>query len=208
MIDGFALHHIPIRMKQGIFSWLFLFVYMIWSVIHAFSGVGNPLYYNIPDRNDDVIYEALDWKEAPASTGITAAVLFLVVIPILFLIVFGISLIVPHNYLEENGNDDDHGDIEEGMDESETLFPVAQPSLENKVIEHDENVVDSEKEEEQNESVESAVEEQTQDEEVQKKVVEETVDEKEQQSEEELDPTLSDTDRVLQEANTCCGVPM
>ena len=197
-MDGFVLHRIPIRMKQGIFSWLFIFVYMIWSVIHAFSGIGNPLYYNT-DRNDDVIYEVLDWNEKPESTGTTAAVLFLVVIPIVFLIIFGISLILPHNYLEENGNDD-NGDIEEGMGESEKLFPVAEPSLENNIIANEEIV--------QNEPVESVVEEQPQDEEVQKKVVEVTVDEKEQHSEEEADPTLSETDRVLKDANIVCGVPM
>lgn len=200
-MDGFVLHRIPIRMKQSIFSWLFLFVYMIWSVIHAFSGIGNPLYYNT-DRNDDVIYEALDWKEEPESTGTTAAVLFIIVIPILFCIVFGISLVLPHNYLEERGNDD-NGDIEEGKDESEKLFPVAQPSVENEVIKHKENVDDSEKE------VESAVEEQPQDKEVQKKAVQETdVNEKDQYSEDVFDPTLSETDRVLQKADNCCGVPM
>ena len=42
MIDGCILSRIPLRIKQFWFYELFCFLYIIWTIIHSFSSVGNP----------------------------------------------------------------------------------------------------------------------------------------------------------------------
>ena len=58
IIDGFLLGHLPLRMKQFILSEMFSFLYILWSVIHAFSGIGNP-YADDGTQSDDAIYDSL-----------------------------------------------------------------------------------------------------------------------------------------------------
>lgn len=77
VIDGFVLSRVPLRMKQFVFFESFALVYCVWTLIHAYSGMGNPY-------ADDAIYDSIAWKNNMKPTVILIVVLLLVANPIIF----------------------------------------------------------------------------------------------------------------------------
>jgi hypothetical protein len=76
-IDGFVLSRVSLRMKQFVFFESFALVYCVWTLIHAYSGMGNPY-------ADDAIYDSIAWKNNMKPTVILIVVLLLVANPIIF----------------------------------------------------------------------------------------------------------------------------
>mmetsp|Transcript_2968 Transcript_2968/g.4673 ORF Transcript_2968/g.4673 Transcript_2968/m.4673 type:complete len:130 (+) Transcript_2968:124-513(+) len=100
IIDGFLLSRLPLRMKQFILPETFAFIYVLWTIIHSFSGIGNP-YADAGEQNDDAIYDVLAWKNKTIGAVILTLVLLFVVSPILFLFCRVISRIPPRRLCEE-----------------------------------------------------------------------------------------------------------
>ena len=42
LLDGMIINHTPIRLKQFFLLWPVCFLYIIWSIIHGYSPLGNP----------------------------------------------------------------------------------------------------------------------------------------------------------------------
>lgn len=95
MIDGFLLSRIPLRVKQVIFFQAFMLMYIIWSVIHAYSGIGNPY--------DDgmYLYELLQWKNYPVSSLMLSLTGVFLVSPIVYLLLRAVSRSTPKRLLDE-----------------------------------------------------------------------------------------------------------
>lgn len=100
IIDGFLLSRLPLRMKQFIFSEMFCFLYILWSVIHAFSGIGNP-YRVDDDRDEDAIYDSLAWKTNTVFAVVISVAVLLVFNPIMFLLCRAVSRLPPRRLCGE-----------------------------------------------------------------------------------------------------------
>lgn len=89
LAEGLILNATPIRARQLFLSMTFTSLYFIWSLLHSFLGVGNPLRQDNNDTtDDDAIYEAINWKKRPESTAMIAAITALLIVPVLFLMLW------------------------------------------------------------------------------------------------------------------------
>ena len=85
MIDGCILSRIPLRIKQFWFYELFCFLYIIWTIIHSFSSIGNP-FNESRGEDDNSIYGALGWKNNTTAAIITSVLVLFIGNPIIFLL--------------------------------------------------------------------------------------------------------------------------
>ena len=90
IIDGFLLNRIPLRMKRLIISEMYGAIFVLWTVIHAFSGIGNPR-----RDDDDAIYDVLPWKNDPGKAVMYMVVILFVVNPTIFLLCWAVSRSLP-----------------------------------------------------------------------------------------------------------------
>ncbi len=129
LLDGFVLSRIPLRLKQFIFFESFSFLYLLWNVVHAISGIGNP--YDGVTQDDDAIYSSLDWNTAPAKAIIMSVLVLLVANPIIFGICWWLSRLLPLRLSREEEEEDDvvvavvnHDAIIDDMELREPKVPV------------------------------------------------------------------------------------
>ena len=103
-IDGLILSRIPLRMRQIVFSETFAFLFVLWTIVHAYSGMGNP-YANGEDaaRDDDAIYDSVAWQNNPDGAAIVSVVVLFVVNPVIFLACRALSRLLPGRSCEEGG---------------------------------------------------------------------------------------------------------
>ena len=60
-----------------------------------------------PDAtDDDALYGTLNWNERPKGAGILAALLICVAVPVIFIVTWGVSSLVPRRYMKESSNED------------------------------------------------------------------------------------------------------
>ncbi|KAL3774702.1 hypothetical protein ACHAW5_003774 [Stephanodiscus triporus] len=103
MIDGFILSRIPLRMKQFILFESFAIVYVLWTVVHAYSGIGNPYADGeTPTQDDDAIYSSLAWKNNTAGAAILSVIVLIVANPIIFMMCRALSRLLPRQLCEAN----------------------------------------------------------------------------------------------------------
>jgi hypothetical protein len=88
LLEGLVINRIPIRLRHFGLIFVYLILYLIWTVVHALLEIGVPG----NEGDDDRIYTALQWKEDPLSTAQVAAQFLLILAPIAFLLVYGLSL--------------------------------------------------------------------------------------------------------------------
>lgn len=115
MIDGFILSRIPLRMKQIIPNLIFCFTYILWTVIHSFSGLGNP-YYDDGTRDNDAIYDSMAWKENPTTAAIISVAVFFIAYPVVFLFCRALSRLPPMRFCEQKGEHSFKGQIQATQD--------------------------------------------------------------------------------------------
>ncbi|KAL7434347.1 hypothetical protein ACHAXH_002488 [Discostella pseudostelligera] len=100
-IDGFVLSRIPLRLKQFVFFETFSSLYLLWNIIHAYSGIGNP--YDGVSQDDDAIYSSLDWNTTPTKAIIMSVLVLLVANPIMYGICWLVSRMLPLRLVEDDG---------------------------------------------------------------------------------------------------------
>lgn len=111
MVDGFAIHRFPIRLKQILFVYAVCFSYIAWTVIHYLVDVGNPNWSdNDPETDDDALYSAISWRKRPDSAAIQTLLFFTVAVPSFFLVLWCVSLWVPKYYASFEGEEEADGD--------------------------------------------------------------------------------------------------
>ena len=99
VVDGFFLSRLPLRLKQFWLFEAFAVAYLLWSLIHAYSGVGNP-YKDDGTQTDDAIYGPLAWKNETVSSMILTLLLLFVANPIAFLLLRAVSRLAPRRLRE------------------------------------------------------------------------------------------------------------
>ena len=73
--------------------------FVIWTGFHAISDIGNPTKSdNDPETDDDAIYSSLNWNQRPKGSAILAAIFLCVGVPIMFLVLWSISMCIPKHY--------------------------------------------------------------------------------------------------------------
>jgi hypothetical protein len=87
--EGFSVNRIPVRISQQWLFFLYMALYLGWTLLHAYylEIIGDPT-----STDDDVIYTNLTWIENPAETGIVAAIALFFAVPLAFVIVWLLSL--------------------------------------------------------------------------------------------------------------------
>jgi hypothetical protein len=101
MIDGFILSRIPLRMKQFALFESFAVAYVLWTVVHAYSGIGNPYADGeTATQNDDAIYDSLAWKNDTAEAAIVSVIVLIVANPIIFMMCRALSRLLPRQLCE------------------------------------------------------------------------------------------------------------
>lgn len=101
IIDGFLLSRIPLRMKQFILFEIFTILYLIWNVVHAYSGIGNP-YNDGESQDDDAIYASLAWQNNTMGAAILSAAIVFVANPVLFLLCWSFAWILPKRLCDKD----------------------------------------------------------------------------------------------------------
>lgn len=101
-IDGFVIHRLPLRLQQILWFGIFTVSYVIWLGIHAVKGIGNPRLTDTPDGDDDAIYVVVNWSERPIPAGIVSGIVVFVVLPMSFLLSWGLSFVLGRRYKQEN----------------------------------------------------------------------------------------------------------
>ena len=95
LADGLFVNAIPIRLRHWFeFIMPVDLLYIIWSVLHSslVFNLGNPDNQDEdPETNDDLIYTVLDWGQEAAQTGVLAVLIVLVLSPVVYLLLWGIS---------------------------------------------------------------------------------------------------------------------
>jgi hypothetical protein len=126
IIDGLVINRIPIRIKHFWFCSLYYLLYIVWSIIHSFTGIENPDTASDSssssnsntntntntNANDDAdadvttsIYAALDWDgDDVAGTIITVVLALGVASPILFLLLWFLALYNPRTCRFDGSN--------------------------------------------------------------------------------------------------------
>lgn len=86
LLEGLILNSIPIRVKQIAFPTLVAILYCIWTLLHAFFDIGNPLENdNDETTDDDAIYGIVNWRKRPELSAEVTIIATFVVQPVLFL---------------------------------------------------------------------------------------------------------------------------
>lgn len=99
--DGLIIHGFPIRFKQIAWVYSVLIAFLLWTIIHAQTNIGNPSSNdNDPETDDDALYDSLSWNQRPAGATILAASLIFVGVPFFLLVTWLFSLLFPHKYSE------------------------------------------------------------------------------------------------------------
>jgi hypothetical protein len=108
-LDGLFVNSIPLRLRHWFeFVMPVDLLYIIWSVLHSslVFGIGNPDNQDEdPETNDDLIYTVLDWGQEPAQTGVMAALIVLVLSPVIYLLLWGVSSFRRRHVTDANADD-------------------------------------------------------------------------------------------------------
>ncbi|KAL7545735.1 hypothetical protein ACHAWF_009083 [Thalassiosira exigua] len=100
-IDALLLGRVPLRAKQFWFPQIFCFLYFLWTIIHAYAGIGNPENDGV-DQTDDAIYPSMQWKNDTVKAVIMMVGVLFVGNPIIFfLICRPASRLLPRRYCDE-----------------------------------------------------------------------------------------------------------
>ena len=113
MIDVLVIHRVPIRIKHIFPQFAFCIVFLVWSVIHAVADIGHPESDNDPETDDDAIYSTVNWNKRPGAAGVMVGFLLLIVTPLIFFVLFGISLLIKPRYCSEVEEKKAYADEEE-----------------------------------------------------------------------------------------------
>ena len=95
MVIDTCLSSVPIRLFHSIYPFLYLVVYIVFSIIYWLLDGTNI-------QGDPFIYKALNYNDFDPTIGGLLAVFLLVVLPILHLILFGITKLRDHLHKKYN----------------------------------------------------------------------------------------------------------
>lgn len=98
IFDGFILGSIPIKLKQIIFPEMIFFFYLIWTLIHDFTGIGNGMWEIDEDgvlieKDPGSLYPFLAWKTNTISTAIFFSSGIFLAIPVCYFLLWFLSLV-------------------------------------------------------------------------------------------------------------------
>ena len=96
LVDANVLSTVPLRAKQVVFPWLFAVVYVLWTIINSYAGIGDgewPWEDKDQKNEDDALYSVIDWKHNPAKASVYAVVIVFVAFPLVYLFTWSFSVV-------------------------------------------------------------------------------------------------------------------
>jgi hypothetical protein len=85
--EGFSVNRIPIRISQQWFFFLYITLYLSWTLLNDYFEIADPA-----SLDDGLIYTILSWIEEPVERKIVAAFALFFAVPLAFAIVWLLSL--------------------------------------------------------------------------------------------------------------------
>ena len=95
LLEGLVLNRIPIRICHMKYSIRYIAMYMIWTLLYEYFGIGYIINPNAIDDEDSISlypYYYYNWYNNPIQTGIICCVILFLIIPTLYAILWLISL--------------------------------------------------------------------------------------------------------------------
>ena len=91
--NGLFVDHIPVRWMHWYgFILTFNILFIVWTLLQNYLDVGNPdKSDNDPDTNDDLLYDAIDWKDDTGTTIMWALIVVLVISPLVYTLLWVLS---------------------------------------------------------------------------------------------------------------------
>lgn len=93
LLEGQTMNRIPVRWNHFPIIFVIHLAYLVWTLVHGIYEIGYPDLE--PQGNDDddyFIYDVVDWTGNPKTTGALALIIQLGIVPILYGILWLISL--------------------------------------------------------------------------------------------------------------------
>jgi hypothetical protein len=81
LVEGQTMNRIPVRWNHFLFVFMVHFVYLIWTLVYGMYAIGSP-----------DLYDVVDWTGNPKSTFILAAITQLGIVPLVYGVLWLISL--------------------------------------------------------------------------------------------------------------------
>jgi hypothetical protein len=102
LVDGLGVNTIPIRLRHYLeFVLPVASLYLLWSYLQSALNIGNPDNQDEDaETNDDLIYDALDWKGNPGETAVLGVLILFVLSPVAHFLLWTISS-YRRRYVEE-----------------------------------------------------------------------------------------------------------
>lgn len=105
LLDGMFINRIPIRLRQLVWLEGLGVLFMLWTMIYAFSTSDNPIRSDEdPATDDDALYGVLNWEKRTMGAVILCAIIFFVGFPFLFHCLWLFSLLFKPKYKESDKN--------------------------------------------------------------------------------------------------------
>lgn len=109
LFEGLCVNRTPLRVNHQWFFCFFVYTFLVWSLIHSYTKLGNPANVNENDKN---LYPFLKWNEAPFLTVLYSVICLFLVIPATYAVVWMLSLLSPpfrlrgknRRYLDKNSS--------------------------------------------------------------------------------------------------------
>lgn len=89
LVEGLCINRTPLRINHQWFFMVFVYAFLLWSLIHSYLGMGNP---QKSINGDGTLYSFLDWNGAPIATALHVMMILLLVVPFIYWIVWMLSL--------------------------------------------------------------------------------------------------------------------
>jgi len=88
ILDGSMISKIPVRLKHITWIESVAILYLIWNVIHSLTDIGVSSENNLGRP----LYSVMNWQDLPKSAVIYSAFILLVLIPLIFLLIWTLSI--------------------------------------------------------------------------------------------------------------------
>jgi len=87
LLEGFSLNRVPVRINHQWFFLAFIYLFSLWSLIHSYTNIGNPM-----KVNDISLHPLLQWNVTPINAALSTILILFLIAPVTYWFVWMISL--------------------------------------------------------------------------------------------------------------------
>lgn len=88
LVEGLVINRVPVRVNHQWFFFGLVYTFLLWSLIHSYTSMGNPM----AKYGTDDLYPFLRWLRHPFWTTLWVLIIFFIITPLVYLFVWALSL--------------------------------------------------------------------------------------------------------------------